>query len=91
MGAEQAASVLVQVKREQLARDGKTLSHEDAQKIAQPVLEKYEREGDPYFGTSHLWDDGIIDPAETRTIVALALSAALNAPVEPSSAPVFRM
>ncbi len=91
MGAEQAASVLVQVKREQLARDGKTLSHEEAQKIAQPVLEKYEREGDPYFGTSHLWDDGIIDPAETRTIVALALSAALNAPVEPSSAPVFRM
>ncbi|MBI3270668.1 MAG: methylcrotonoyl-CoA carboxylase [Planctomycetes bacterium] len=91
MGKEQAASVLVQVKRDQLAREGKTLSEDEARRIADPVLEKYEREGDPYFGSSLLWDDGIIDPKETRAVVALALSAALNAPVEDSPAPVYRM
>jgi acetyl-CoA carboxylase carboxyltransferase component len=91
MGAEQAASVLVQVKREQLAREGKTLSHEEAEKIADPVLEKYEREGSPYFGTAYLWDDGIIDPAETRLVLGLGLSAALNAPIEPTTWGVFRM
>ncbi|MBI5366336.1 MAG: methylcrotonoyl-CoA carboxylase, partial [Planctomycetes bacterium] len=91
MGAEQAAAVLVQVKREQLARDGKTLSEDEARAIAAPVREKYEREGDPYYGSSLLWDDGVIDPAETRSVVALALSATLNAPVETGPAPVFRM
>jgi len=91
MGAEQAASVLVQVKRDQLARDGKTLSKDEAAAIAGPVLEKYEREGSPYFATAHLWDDGIIDPVDTRAAVALALSAALNAPVTRGPAPVYRM
>ena len=91
MGKEQASSVLVQVKREQLAREGKTLSDEEAQKIAAPVLEKYEKEGDPYYGSARLWDDGIIDPADTRSVVALALSACLNAPVEESRWPVYRM
>jgi len=91
MGKEQASGVLVQVKREQLARDGKTLSEEEAQRIAAPVLEKYEKEGDPYFGSARLWDDGIIDPADTRRVVALALSACLNAPVEESRWPVYRM
>jgi 3-methylcrotonyl-CoA carboxylase beta subunit/propionyl-CoA carboxylase len=91
MGAEQAASVLVQVKRDQQAREGKTLSADDERRIAEPVLEKYEREGDPYYGTSQLWDDGIIDPAQTRQIVALALSASLNAPILETRAPVYRM
>lgn len=91
MGAEQAASVLVQVKKDTLARDGKTLSAADEQAIAQPVLEKYDREGDPYFGTAQLWDDGIISPLQTREVVGLALSACLNAGVEPTAAPVFRM
>ncbi|MGE5177110.1 MAG: carboxyl transferase domain-containing protein [Hyphomicrobiales bacterium] len=91
MGAEQAASVLVQVKRDQLAREGKTLSAEEADAIAKPVLEKYEREGSPYFATAHLWDDGIVDPAETRAAVGLALSATLNAPVTRGPSPVFRM
>jgi 3-methylcrotonyl-CoA carboxylase beta subunit len=91
MGAEQAASVLVQVKRDQLAREGKSLTKEEAAAIAGPVIEKYEREGSPYFATAHLWDDGIIDPVETRAAVALALSAALNAPVVRGLAPVFRM
>ena len=90
MGAEQAASVLVQVKREQRAREGKDLTHEDAEAIAKPVLEKYEHEGSPYYATAHLWDDGVIDPADTRAAVALALSASLNAPVERGLAPVFR-
>jgi len=63
----------------------------EAAEIADPVREKYEREGDPYYGTARLWDDGIIDPVHTRPIVALALSAALNAPVGESKAPVYRM
>lgn len=91
MGAEQAASVLVQVKKQQLERDGKTLSDREAAEIADPVRQKYEREGDPYYGTARLWDDGIIDPVHTRPIVALALSASLNAPVGESKAPVYRM
>ncbi|HEX7078557.1 MAG TPA: carboxyl transferase domain-containing protein [Candidatus Eisenbacteria bacterium] len=91
MGAEQAASVLVQVKRDQLAREGKTLSKAEEDAIADPVLEKYEREGSPYFATAHLWDDGVIDPADTRGVVALALSATLNAPVTRGPSPVFRM
>ncbi len=91
MGAEQAASVLVQVKRDQLAREGRKLSHEEAEAIAKPVLEKYEEEGSPYYATAHLWDDGVVDPAETRAVVALALSASLNGPVTRGSAPVYRM
>ena len=91
MGKEQAASVLVQIKREQLERDGKTLSSVEADAIASPVMEKYEQEGDPYFGTARLWDDGIIDPVDTRSILALALSASLNAPIKRGPAPVFRM
>jgi 3-methylcrotonyl-CoA carboxylase beta subunit/propionyl-CoA carboxylase len=91
MGKEQAASVLVQIKKDQMARHGKSLSAAEADAIAGPVLEKYEREGDPYYGSARLWDDGVIDPADTRRIVSLALSACLNAPVGPSAAPVYRM
>jgi acetyl-CoA carboxylase carboxyltransferase component len=91
MGAEQAASVLVQVKKDQLAREGKELSEQEAAAIANPVLEKYEREGSPYYATAHLWDDGVVDPADTRAVVGLALSAALNAPVLKGPAPVYRM
>jgi acetyl-CoA carboxylase carboxyltransferase component len=91
MGAEQAASVLVQVKREQLAREKKALSAAEEKKIAAPVIEKYEREGSPYYGTALLWDDGIIDPMETRAVIGLALSACLNAPAESSRSPVYRM
>ncbi|HKW51861.1 MAG TPA: carboxyl transferase domain-containing protein, partial [Candidatus Eisenbacteria bacterium] len=91
MGGQQAAEVLVQVKREQLQREGKSLSPEEARAIADPVLAKYEEEGSPYFATAHLWDDGVIDPVDTRAAVALALSAALNAPVTRGPAPVYRM
>ncbi len=91
MGAEQASSVLVTVKRDQLAARGETLSPEAEKAIAEPVVEKYDREGDPYFGSAALWDDGIIDPAQTRHVVGLALSTCMNAPVVSGPAPVFRM
>lgn len=91
MGAEQAARVLVQVRQDKLARDGARMTPEEERAIMEPVLEKYEREGDPYHGTALLWDDGILDPIETRQVVGLGLSATLNAPVERGTAPVFRM
>ena len=91
MGGEQAAGVLSTVKREQLARDNKTLDAEDEQQIRQPILDKYELEGSPYYSTARLWDDGILDPAHTRTVLALALSAAFNAPILPPRFGVFRM
>jgi 3-methylcrotonyl-CoA carboxylase beta subunit/propionyl-CoA carboxylase len=91
MGGEQAAGVLSTVKREQLARDHKTLGAEDEQEIRQPILDKYELEGSPYYSTARLWDDGILDPQQTRTVLALALSAALNAPIPAPKFGVFRM
>jgi len=91
MGGEQAAGVLSTVKREQLARDNKALGAEDEQQIRQPILDKYELEGSPYYSTARLWDDGILDPAQTRTVLALALSAAFNAPILPPRFGVFRM
>jgi acetyl-CoA carboxylase carboxyltransferase component len=91
MGGEQAAGVLATVKRDQLAREGKTLSAEDDAAIREPILEKYESEGSPYYSTARLWDDGILDPAETRGALALALSAACNAPIPDAKFGVFRM
>ena len=91
MGGEQAASVLVTVKRDQLAREGKTLSAEEEAAIRTPILEKYEQEGSPYFSTARLWDDGILDPARTREALALGLSAAYNAPIPDAKFGVFRM
>jgi len=91
MGGEQAAGVLTTVKRDQLAREGKDLSAQEERSIADPVLEKYEAEGNPYYSTARLWDDGIIDPAETRTFLGLGLSTAYNAPIEKPRFGVFRM
>ena len=91
MGGEQAAGVLTTVKRDQLAREGKTLAPEEERGIADPVLQKYETEGNPYYSTARLWDDGIIDPAETRTVLGLALSISYNAPIEAPRFGVFRM
>jgi acetyl-CoA carboxylase carboxyltransferase component len=91
MGGEQAAGVLTTVKRDQLARDGQTLSPEDEAAIREPILDKYEREGSPYYSTARLWDDGILDPAETRGALALGLSAAFNAPIPNAKFGVFRM
>ncbi len=92
MGGEQAANVLLTVKQDQLARRGESPLNEAAQAaFKQPILDKYEREGDPYYATARLWDDGILDPADTRTVLGLALSAALNAPVPATDYGIFRM
>src|SRR2546428_2542357 len=91
MGGEQAAGVLTTVKRDQLAREGKTLGSEEERSIRDPILEKYEREGSPYYSTARLWDDGILDPAQTRQALALGLSAAFNAPIPDPRFGVFRM
>jgi acetyl-CoA carboxylase carboxyltransferase component len=91
MGGEQAAGVLTTVKRDQLAREGKALGAAEEAAIRDPILEKYDREGSPYYSTARLWDDGILDPAETRQALALALSAAFNAPIPEARFGVFRM
>ena len=91
MGGEQAAGVLTTVKRDQLAREGRTLSAAEEDTIRAPLLEKYEREGSPYYSTARLWDDGILDPAETRTALALGLAAAFNAPIPEAKFGIFRM
>jgi len=91
MGGEQAASVLATVRRDNIERAGKTWSAQDEAAFKAPVREQYEREGHPYYATARLWDDGIITPLETRRTVALALSAALNKPIEDTRFGVFRM
>jgi 3-methylcrotonyl-CoA carboxylase beta subunit/propionyl-CoA carboxylase len=91
MGGEQAANVLATVKRDQLIRDGKSLSAGEEAELRQPILDKYETEGSPYFSTARLWDDGILDPVETRRTVALGLSVAYNAPIGDPKFGVFRM
>jgi acetyl-CoA carboxylase carboxyltransferase component len=92
MGGEQAATVLLTVKQDQLAREGKPpLSPAEAEEFKRPILEKYETEGSPYYATARLWDDGVIDPVDTRQVLGLALSVVLNAPVEDHEFGVFRM
>jgi acetyl-CoA carboxylase carboxyltransferase component len=91
MGGEQAAGVLTTVKRDQLAREGKPFTPDEEAAIRAPILEKYDTEGSPYYSTARLWDDGILDPAETRSALALGLSAAFNAPIPAAKFGVFRM
>ncbi|MGR2680244.1 carboxyl transferase domain-containing protein [Chromobacterium haemolyticum] len=88
MGGEQAAGVLAQVKKEQL---GDAFGPEQEQALKGPVREQYERQGHPYYASARLWDDGVIDPAQTREVLSLALEAALSAPVESTRFGVFRM
>jgi 3-methylcrotonyl-CoA carboxylase beta subunit/propionyl-CoA carboxylase len=91
MGGEQAAGVLTTVKRDQLAREGRTLTPEEEAVIRKPILDTYDREGSPYYSTARLWDDGILDPVDTRQALALGLSAAFNAPIPEARFGVFRM
>jgi len=91
MGGEQAANVLLAVREESIAREGRGMTDEEREEFRRPILEKYEREGNPYHSTARLWDDGVIDPADTRMVLALGLSAAANAPVEQTKFGVFRM
>jgi 3-methylcrotonyl-CoA carboxylase beta subunit/propionyl-CoA carboxylase len=91
MGGEQAAGVLTTVKRDQLAREGKPFSAEEESAIRDPILAKYDHEGSPYYSTARLWDDGILDPAQTRHALALGIAAAFNAPIPDAKFGIFRM
>ena len=91
MGGEQAAGVLISVKQEQLKAQGKQMTDEDIIKLKTEILQKYETEGSAYYSTSRLWDDGIIDPADTRKIIALAIQISLNKPYDDTKFGVFRM
>jgi 3-methylcrotonyl-CoA carboxylase beta subunit len=91
MGGQQAADVLLTVKKDQLWRKGIELSEEEQEAITQPILDKYEQEGNPYYSTARLWDDGIIDPVDTRLVLALGISAALNTPILNPPFALFRM
>jgi 3-methylcrotonyl-CoA carboxylase beta subunit len=91
MGGEQAASVLATVKQDQMAREGNAMSADEEAAFKAPILERYDIQGHPYYASARLWDDGVIDPADTRQVLALALSASLNAPIPESRFGVFRM
>ncbi|ALM52265.1 carboxyl transferase domain-containing protein [Halomonas huangheensis] len=91
MGGEQAAGVLAQVKREQIERSGEQWSAEDEEAFKQPTREQYEHQGHPYYASARLWDDGVIDPAQTRDVLGLSLAAAMNAEIEDTRFGVFRM
>lgn len=91
MGGEQAASVLATVKRDGIETSGKDWSAEEEEAFKAPIREQYESQGSPWYATARLWDDGIIDPADTRRVLGLAISASLNAPIEPAKFGVFRM
>jgi len=91
MGAQQAAQVLVTVKGQQRAREKRIFSEDEQRKISETTLSQYGRESSPYFSTARLWDDGILDPADTRRILGLCLDIAMTTPVRGSHPPVFRM
>jgi 3-methylcrotonyl-CoA carboxylase beta subunit len=91
MGGEQAANVLAQVRREKLEETGKSWPEEEEKAFKAPIRARFERQAHPYYASARLWDDGIIDPAETRMVLGLSISAALNAPIEETRFGVFRM
>jgi 3-methylcrotonyl-CoA carboxylase beta subunit len=91
MGGEQAASVLATVKRDGIEAKGGEWSKADEEAFKAPIRERYEQEGSPYYATARMWDDGVIDPAQTRDVLGLAISASLNAPVPETTFGVFRM
>jgi acetyl-CoA carboxylase carboxyltransferase component len=91
MGGQQAANVLLTVRLDNLAERGQTMTSEEQSAFKEPIIDKYEHEGSPYYSTARLWDDGIIDPVDTRRILALGISAALNAEIPESKFGVFRM
>ncbi len=91
MGGEQAASVLATVRRDGIEAKGETWTAEEEENFKAPIRDKYEHEGHPYYATARMWDDGIIKPADTRRVLALALSASLNAPIEDTKFGIFRI
>jgi 3-methylcrotonyl-CoA carboxylase beta subunit len=91
MGGEQAATVLSMLRRDNIEAKGGTWSAAEEEAFKQPIRAQYETQGHPYFATARLWDDGIIDPVDTRQVLGMALSAAANAPAEPTRFGLFRM
>jgi 3-methylcrotonyl-CoA carboxylase beta subunit len=91
MGAEQAANVLADIKIRQLLREGRSLSAAEIAAIREPILEEYRRQSSAYYSTSLLWDDGILDPTDTRNALAMTISVALNTPIDRPHYGVFRM
>ncbi|KAM3845106.1 methylcrotonoyl-CoA carboxylase beta chain, mitochondrial isoform 2-T2 [Vipera latastei] len=91
MGGEQAATVLATIARDQKAREGKQFSEEEEKALKKPIIQRFEEEGNPYYSSARLWDDGIIDPADTRLVLGLGLSAAFNAPSKKTDFGIFRM
>ena len=91
MGGEQAANVLAQIRRDGLEAKGVSWSAEEEKAFKQPLIDQFEHQGHPYYATARIWDDGIIDPADTRHVLALSLSASLNAPIPPTTFGIFRM
>jgi 3-methylcrotonyl-CoA carboxylase beta subunit len=91
MGGDQAAAVLATVRRDQIEAGGGTWSAADEESLKAPVREQYEVQGSPYYSTARLWDDGIIDPRDTRTVLGLALATCGAAPLDPISYGIFRM
>ena len=91
MGGQQAANVLLTVREDNLRAQGKTLTEDERAAFLQPILDTYEQEGNPYVSTARLWDDGIIDPADTRLVLGLGLAASVNAPIPETTWGIFRM
>jgi 3-methylcrotonyl-CoA carboxylase beta subunit len=91
MGGEQAASVLAQVRRDSRAGREEPWSEAQEEAFKAPIRAQYETQGHPYYASARLWDDGVIDPADTRMTLALAISGSLNAPIEPTRFGIFRM
>jgi acetyl-CoA carboxylase carboxyltransferase component len=91
MGGYQAADVLVTIKKEQLASKGKVLTQSEEKEIRNPILEKYETEGHPYYASSRIWDDGVIEPVRTRKYLSEGLKTILQKPIQDLISPVFRM
>ncbi|XP_014930070.2 methylcrotonoyl-CoA carboxylase beta chain, mitochondrial [Acinonyx jubatus] len=91
MGGEQAANVLATVAKDQRAREGKQFSSADEAALKEPIIKKFEEEGNPYYSSARLWDDGIIDPVDTRLVLGLSISAALNAPIQKTDFSILRM
>jgi 3-methylcrotonyl-CoA carboxylase beta subunit len=91
MGGEQAASVLATVKRDQLEKVKRDWSAQEEEAFRQPIREQYEQQGNPYYASARLWDDGVIDPADTRRILGLCLATVHNAPASPTRLGILRM
>ena len=91
MGGEQAASVLARIRRDRIEEEGGDWPEEEEAEFKAPILEQYDTQGQPYYSSARLWDDGVIDPADTRAVLARGLAAAANAPVVKTKFGIFRM